>query len=174
MLTIEQLKEIADAYHKEEPPNWGEYTPVYRGRYEGIVKPKERPRFNRKTGRTYTSADTQKSERSIAKWAKEEGFKAVTYPIKIRLEIIEPHPKDDEGLVLLSLRGFVYHQKGDVDNYGKTVLDALNGIAYKDDKQIADLHLLRRYGRTPGFQIRIERCGLTKSELANFRKVLTW
>ena len=31
--------------------------------------------------------------------------------------------------------------RGDIDNYAKSVLDALNGVAYKDDKQIVRLDL---------------------------------
>ena len=30
---------------------------------------------------------------------------------------------------------------GDIDNYAKSVLDALNGVAYTDDKQIVCLYL---------------------------------
>ena len=35
--------------------------------------------------------------------------------------------------------------KPDVDNVSKIVLDALNGIAYLDDKQVTDLIVRRRY-----------------------------
>ena len=172
MLTIAQLREAADAFAQEETPNWGLYTPTVRGRYEGVVKAKQRPRHNTKTGRAFTPAETRTCERNIAKWAKAEGFKAVTYPLAIRIEVIEPCPKNDERLILLSLRGATYNQKGDIDDYGKTILDALNGVAFKDDKQICDLHITRRYGRTPGFNIRIDRAGLNKSELINFRKMV--
>jgi Holliday junction resolvase RusA-like endonuclease len=30
---------------------------------------------------------------------------------------------------------------GDIDNYAKSILDALNGVAYADDKQIVSLYL---------------------------------
>lgn len=36
--------------------------------------------------------------------------------------------------------------KPDWDNCGKLVCDALNGIVYTDDSQIADGHVRRRYG----------------------------
>jgi Holliday junction resolvase RusA-like endonuclease len=31
--------------------------------------------------------------------------------------------------------------RGDIDNYAKSVLDALNGVAFKDDKQVIILEL---------------------------------
>ena len=33
---------------------------------------------------------------------------------------------------------------GDIDNYAKAVLDALNGVAYNDDKQIVVLMLEKK------------------------------
>lgn len=36
--------------------------------------------------------------------------------------------------------------KPDCDNIGKTILDALNGIAYEDDIQIIALHVYKLYG----------------------------
>lgn len=35
----------------------------------------------------------------------------------------------------------------DIDNQMKAAADALNGIAWKDDAQIVDARLSRRYGR---------------------------
>lgn len=36
---------------------------------------------------------------------------------------------------------------GDIDNLGKLVLDSLNGVAFHDDRQIAELVLSKRYVR---------------------------
>lgn len=33
----------------------------------------------------------------------------------------------------------------DLDNIAKTILDALNGVAYKDDKQVQELNVIKRY-----------------------------
>ena len=35
----------------------------------------------------------------------------------------------------------------DLDNIGKVVLDALNGIVFEDDGQIDELHIFRRYDK---------------------------
>lgn len=40
---------------------------------------------------------------------------------------------------------FATKRKRDLDNQNKLVLDALSGIVYEDDAQIAELHLVRRY-----------------------------
>ena len=37
-------------------------------------------------------------------------------------------------------------RKPDIDNIVKVVADALNGVAYKDDSGIADLHAIKGYG----------------------------
>lgn len=36
----------------------------------------------------------------------------------------------------------------DLDNIAKTILDALNGIAYKDDKQVCELYVRKEYSQT--------------------------
>ena len=35
----------------------------------------------------------------------------------------------------------------DLDNIAKTILDALNGIAYKDDKQVCEMYVRKEYSR---------------------------
>jgi Holliday junction resolvase RusA-like endonuclease len=40
---------------------------------------------------------------------------------------------------------FATKRRRDLDNQNKLVLDALSGIVYEDDAQIAELHLLRRH-----------------------------
>lgn len=37
--------------------------------------------------------------------------------------------------------------KPDCDNIAKAILDALNGIAYKDDSQVAELVVKKRFGQ---------------------------
>lgn len=48
-------------------------------------------------------------------------------------------------------------RKRDLDNHNKIWQDALSWIAYKDDKQIADLHIKRRYDKAnPRIEVDIE------------------
>ena len=43
----------------------------------------------------------------------------------------------------------------DVDNYAKAVMDALNGIAYNDDSQVACLTSRKQYAAAHGVLIQI-------------------
>jgi Holliday junction resolvase RusA-like endonuclease len=138
--------------------------------YSGAVKAKERPRSG-KGGRMYTPTETRKFEKAVADWGKDvwDG-PPLRYPIRVRLMVNEF--TDDQRLVSLSRLGLVYNQKGDVDNLGKSILDGLNGVMYKDDKQIVDLQIRRQYSDEAGFKLEIARAGLTPLEYSNFIKRL--
>ena len=44
----------------------------------------------------------------------------------------------------MKLRLFIRGRSGDVDNYSKSILDGLNGVAYEDDDQVVELQV-RKY-----------------------------
>lgn len=46
--------------------------------------------------------------------------------------------------------------KPDGDNILKAICDALNGVAWKDDVQVCDFIIRKRYSMTPGVAVRIE------------------
>ena len=47
-------------------------------------------------------------------------------------------------------------RKADLDNFNKLSLDALTGIVYEDDSQIAELHLKRAYDKArPRIEVKI-------------------
>ena len=45
--------------------------------------------------------------------------------------------------------------KPDIDNIAKAIADGGNGVTWVDDKQIARLLVVRRYGETPGVHVRV-------------------
>lgn len=47
-------------------------------------------------------------------------------------------------------------KKPDIDNIAKVVLDALNGIAYKDDTQVIELTVNKNYGGIGKVEVTIE------------------
>jgi Holliday junction resolvase RusA-like endonuclease len=47
----------------------------------------------------------------------------------------------------------------DWDNIGKVVSDALNGIAYRDDKQVVDAQVRKFYSDTPRLEITVQSAG---------------
>ena len=50
----------------------------------------------------------------------------------------------------------MHTKKIDCDNLCKTILDALNGIAYDDDKQVCMLYVEKRYGGFPKVKVRLK------------------
>ena len=46
--------------------------------------------------------------------------------------------------------------KPDCDNIAKIVCDALNGLAYADDKQIVECSVQKRYGDLPRVEVTID------------------
>jgi Holliday junction resolvase RusA-like endonuclease len=46
-------------------------------------------------------------------------------------------------------------KKPDIDNICKVILDALNGVAYKDDTQVYHLEATKRYGEIPSVEVYI-------------------
>lgn len=95
---------------------------------------KQRPRVT-KTGHAYTPKKTKDFESLIAgawviqnklKWANHEG--PVEVAIYIERQLARSNPK--------YWAGRYDTQKPDVDNIEKSILDALNGVAFKDDSQI--------------------------------------
>lgn len=46
-------------------------------------------------------------------------------------------------------------KKPDIDNLLKAICDAGNGVIFRDDTQIVNLHAFKLYGTTPGVAVRI-------------------
>ncbi len=52
-----------------------------------------------------------------------------------------------------------YPRKGDLSNYEKVILDALNGYAYTDDALVHELHMYRRYDKhDPRIELLVAPC----------------
>jgi Endodeoxyribonuclease RusA. len=52
--------------------------------------------------------------------------------------------------------------KPDVDNYAKSIKDALKNVIWKDDSQVVDLHISKWYSETPRVEIEIEELEVQK------------
>lgn len=109
---------------------------------EGKPTPKQRHRHT-KRGRTYTAKKTKTAEAAIA-------FIAQSSRPKI-------WPMDKATRYRLEVRA-VYSDRrhGDLDNVVKLVSDGLNGIAYPDDRQIAELKASRSFDNdNPRTEVRV-------------------
>lgn len=49
-----------------------------------------------------------------------------------------------------------YMHKPDIDNIAKIILDALNGLAYKDDNQVTALLVFKQYGKADKVVVELE------------------
>lgn len=86
----------------------------------GTPVPKQRPRLV--SGRVFTPSKTHAAEELIAWKARAAGVRISTSDVSVTVGF-----------------HFTGKRRGDIDNLVKTVLDALNGVAYVDDRQV--LHL---------------------------------
>jgi Holliday junction resolvase RusA-like endonuclease len=117
---------------------------------DGPPRGKARPRFVKETGRTYTpSATIHAEDRIRAAWER-VGSITLEGPVRLDLTVVVARPgghfKVDGTLSKAGVRAGGWPVKRpDLDNCLKLVADALNGCAYKDDAQIAQATLRRRW-----------------------------
>ena len=114
---------------------------------------KQRPRHT-KGGHTYTPNETREHEQLIA-WAYRQQCGRFRFPSKTYIDIRviaylkipkSATKRDREKMISGEIRPTV---KPDWDNVGKLVADALNGIAYDDDKCIVDAMVRKFYSTDP-------------------------
>jgi Holliday junction resolvase RusA-like endonuclease len=128
---------------------------------EGEARGKQRPRTVRKDGvlRTYTPKETKEYEQLVkSAYMREAKGAFFTGPVCVMMTVIVELPKSmskakqQEILIKDSMRPT---KRPDLDNVAKSVCDALNKTAYKDDAQIVRLCVSRHYGGKNGVYVTI-------------------
>src|SRR5215472_4393003 len=103
----------------------------------GEPQAKERPRLGRH-GNVYTPKNTARYEKALA-WQAKVDMLRVGWPSKmigpIRITATASFRISKKNMHLL---GKTWPARLDVDNFGKAVLDALNGVVYDDDCQVVE------------------------------------
>ena len=138
----------------------------------GEPRGKGRPRFNRHTGVTYTDSETRAYENKIITHYR-QSVKGFRFPddgyISVDVTVVYPIPKSATKASVAAIKEgkILPKKKPDIDNVIKAVLDALNGIAYKDDCQVVTVSGNKIYGQDPKLIIKIsgrfnDGCGDTK------------
>ena len=123
----------------------------------GEIKGKMRPKAVSFGGhaRVYTPQAQINSETwvrneylNIASKYKFDGFK--DKPVRVEIINCKKVPKSfSKKKRELALKGTIAPTtKPDLDNLAKTILDALNGFAYEDDKNIVELAIVKEFGET--------------------------
>lgn len=124
----------------------------------GEPKGWQRTGYNRKTGAKYTQEQTRTQEALVA-WAYKEAcgayrFSKGTY-VDMRVLAYFPIPKSKSKTVQQKMQNGEIRPivKPDFDNIGKLIADALNGVAYDDDKCIVDAQVRKFYSDNPRTEI---------------------
>ena len=120
----------------------------------GIPMGKQRPRHNRYTNATYTPEKTKIREEEIAIYYRQK-YSGYKFPkgsyLVLGVVANMPIPKRTPKAVKEKMRSDIIMPtvKPDGDNILKLVADALNGIAYDDDKQIVQMTITKHYSDEP-------------------------
>ena len=121
--------------------------------------PKARPRASYFGGiaRIYTPKRTKDVEQEIAQIARKRlPNEPLRSPVSISMVFCMPIPKSTSLKNRRKLEGTPHVKKtGDIDNLIKTVLDALNGIAWEDDSQVFDVSAKKIHSREPSIELSI-------------------
>lgn len=130
--------------------------------WTGQPRGQGRPRFNR-MGVAYKTSEDKAYERALcmAYWQKYTGAPMLEGPLTLMVKAIFPIPQSkSKREKALMLSGEIKPTvKPDIDNVIKAVLDALNGVAFPDDKAVTWLIGEKVYGETPGIEIKIKGFG---------------
>ena len=122
----------------------------------GEPKGKARPRFVRTSRgvRTYTPKQTETYQNDVL-CAYLNKYKGTTLKGQIwaRIDAYFAIPKSTPKYKRPLMHW--YDKKPDVDNIAKSILDALNGAAYDDDKQVVALMIHKEYSDTPRVDIKL-------------------
>lgn len=122
---------------------------------------KERPRFRRVGNyvQTYTPAKTKNYETKVrdSYYRENMNTRHMTGAIEAEIYGVFPIPVSVSKKVRAKMESGEepYTKKVDADNLAKIVLDALNGVAYEDDKQITKLTVTKVYGTDPRVEVRL-------------------
>lgn len=111
--------------------------------------PKGRPRATAEGNfvRMYTPKKTQEFESEVAQIYSLFRGKKHSGPLMVFIDLhFAPNKSEVKAVRNRMLAGEIHHvKKPDIDNCAKSILDALNGLAYDDDSQIVGLNLNKSY-----------------------------
>jgi len=94
--------------------------------------------------------DSQLNEKNLIRWhykLAHNGIISASKPLSVYIQYHISPPKSLSLLKRLKLIGTFHTKKPDIDNLSKIILDALNGYAWKDDAQVAELSAIKIYAK---------------------------
>lgn len=129
----------------------------------GTPQGKGRPRFVRATGRAYTPAKTRSYESDL-RLAAQDAMGArppIAGPVRVDIRASLPIPPSwskskRAGAALNLIRPT---SRPDADNFLKATADALNSVVWRDDAQIVEATVTKRYSDTPALEVIVRELG---------------
>lgn len=122
---------------------------------------KGRPKIGRVGGhaRMFTPTKTANYESLIAVVAHEamQGRELIAGPVLLEMKIfVSVAASWSKKKTAEALQGLVMPtKKPDADNVLKAICDGINGIVFKDDVQVVNVSMSKRFGETPGVLVRV-------------------
>ena len=126
----------------------------------GKVQAKQRPRFS-KSGIVYTPKETRVYEDFVrvcySDYANQYQWEPYDGQLRAEIEVFIQVPKSDSKLnkqakIIGEIRPTI---KPDCDNLAKSILDSLNGRAYRDDKQVIELSVKKFYAEQSEVKVKL-------------------
>lgn len=118
---------------------------------------KGRPRFS--GYHAYTPKKTRDYEKLVRdSYTQQCGENFLEGQIRANIVCYFPIPKSTskKNRQLMETGQIKHTKRSDCDNLAKTILDALNGLAYKDDCQVCELHVEKLYSSEPRTFVELE------------------
>lgn len=126
-------------------------------------KARARTFFNNRSGHmaSITPEKTVLYENYIKLCYQQETQNYTERPVHIEIgATFEPPKSATKAQRQAMLNGLIRpSKKPDIDNIAKVILDALNGIAYKDDTQVISLKIYKKYGEKANVSVLIKEAG---------------
>lgn len=123
---------------------------------------KSRPRFSTVNGKAvaYTPAKTANYE-TLVRLSYQQKYSGCMFdkdkPLRAVIRAFFPIPKSTSKKKREQMRDLriLHTKKPDADNIIKAILDALNGVAYYDDSQVAEVLISKVYAEQPKVMIEL-------------------
>lgn len=120
---------------------------------------KQRPRFSRKSGRSYTPSQTVSFERQVGQIALEHFPQPIDGPVRVVVRATFVPAKSWSKKKTAEHLNRPHTQKPDADNVIKAILDGLNRIAFADDSQVAEQTIVKFWGPHARTVVTVEAMG---------------
>ncbi len=123
---------------------------------EGPPIPRKRPTFSR-----FGTYDAQKKQKQdielqiLSQIGPVSNIKAIEGNISVSMTFFMPIPKSWSQKRRKEVLGKPHTKKPDIDNFAKMYLDALNGVVFRDDAQVAYLLCEKIYCDKPRTEITV-------------------